>query len=58
MPDYEDMILARQEEREILEDYCDGECDGCPYYQSLPYTGWTIPEFFKETPKRCTLGEE
>lgn len=31
MPDYEDMILARQEEREILEDECDGNCDYCKY---------------------------
>lgn len=31
MPDYEDMILARQEEIEILEDQCDGECDYCKY---------------------------
>lgn len=31
MPDYEDLILKRQEEREILEDECSGECEHCPY---------------------------
>ena len=37
MPDYEDMILARQEEREILEDECSGECDYCPYRKIVRY---------------------
>lgn len=32
MPDYEDMILARQEAAEISED-CDGACFGCPLKQ-------------------------
>lgn len=29
MPDYEDMILERQELRELLED-CDEDCGRCP----------------------------
>lgn len=31
MPDYEAMILARQEEIENLLDQCDGECERCKY---------------------------
>ena len=38
MPDYEDLILQRQEEREILEDQCDYECDYCPYKRAVAYT--------------------
>ena len=37
MPDYEEMILARQEEREILEDECSGDCDYCPYRKIVRY---------------------
>lgn len=29
--DYEDLILQRQEQIEIWEDSCDGECERCPY---------------------------
>ena len=52
MPDYEDLILQRQEEREILEDCCSGECDYCPYAAEVPGTGERIdrePEYI------CTL---
>lgn len=38
MPDYEDLILKRQEEREILEDQCDYECDYCPYKRAVAFT--------------------
>ena len=53
MPDYEDMILARQEEIENLLDYCDGECERCAYSEpvrlSQPLNGeWLY---------RCTLTE-
>lgn len=34
MPDYEDMILQRQEMRDILED----ECDYCPYKRAVAFT--------------------
>lgn len=30
--DYEDLILQRQEEREIREDECDGRCFCCDYW--------------------------
>lgn len=36
--DYEDAILARQEEVEILEDECDGDCDHCNYARSITRT--------------------
>lgn len=54
MPDYEAMILARQEEIENLLDYCDGECERCAYREpvrlSQPINGeWLY---------RCTLTEE
>ena len=56
MPDFEDMILARQEERDILEDECNGECEQCPYCELVPdFRGWSIPEFTKEPVYRCAL---
>lgn len=33
MVDYEDLILQRQEIRDELLEYCDEECDCCPYGQ-------------------------
>lgn len=37
-PDYEAMILERQEEQELLED-CSGECDYCRYKVEVRLTG-------------------
>lgn len=38
MPDYEEMILARQDERDILEDECNYECEYCPWARTVPVT--------------------
>ena len=38
MPDYESLILQRQEEIEILEDECDGDCDYCRFRMTIPGT--------------------
>ena len=37
MPDYESLILERQERNEIFEDYtCNGDCADCDYYDECP----------------------
>ena len=55
MPDWEEMILARQDEREILEDECNGDCDYCPYKGIRPQReGWSVKEFAHED-YYCTL---
>lgn len=66
MPDYEDMILARQEERDNLLEYCDGECDRCAW--SEPIRIGTYPDgspryamtqaLNGEYYYRCTLTED
>ena len=39
MHNYEDMILAKQEEIEIMEDAgCDGDCDYCEWRAVIPGT--------------------
>ena len=38
MTDYEGLILSMQDERDILEDQCDGECDYCRYRMTVPGT--------------------
>lgn len=52
MPDYEDMILARQEELEMLLDDCDGECADCRYAREMP------TQYFYEEPRyMCCFSE-
>ena len=59
MVDYEDLILQRQEIRDELLEYCDGECDQCPYGKRIPASrGWSKAEFFKEDSWLCTLKED
>lgn len=36
MPDYEDLILQKQEEIELLEEECSGECDHCMFRERVP----------------------
>lgn len=55
MPDYEEMILARQDEREILEDECDCECEYCPYVRIVPGTDERID---REPSYYCGLCDE
>lgn len=52
MPDWEEMILARQDERAILEDECSGDCDYCPYKGIRPGSGERID---REPDYYCTL---
>lgn len=40
MIDWEGRILARQEEREILEDQCDERCEYCIYSEYNPDAGF------------------
>lgn len=57
--DYEAMILARQDLRDELLEYCDGECEQCPFSERIPASrGWSKAEFFKEDVYRCTLKGE
>lgn len=57
--DYEAMILARQDLRDELLEYCDGECNQCPFAETVPRDrGWSRSEFFKEDVYRCTLKGE
>lgn len=54
MPDWEDDFSAT-DEREILEDECNGDCDYCPYKGIRPQRdGWTVNEFTREA-YYCTL---
>jgi len=55
MPDWEGMILARQDERAILEDECNGNCELCPYKGIRPpWHRVTEPEEFPDD-YYCTL---
>lgn len=55
MPDYEDMILARQEAIEIMEDACVGDCDHCPFRSRLP---GDIDRIDREPRYYCSLFDE
>lgn len=56
MPDYEALILAKQDEIQIREDMgCDdGECDHCPYRMIVPGTDERID---REPAYYCSLFE-
>lgn len=55
MIDYESLILQHQEELEILEDACSGDCDYCPYKRTVPGTDFRID---REPAYRCGLFSE
>lgn len=54
MPDYEGLILARQDLRDILEDECDYDCDYCPYKRAIG----PIDRIDREPVYTCGLREE
>lgn len=57
MPNFEDMILARQEEIELREDCCSlfGDCDECKYRRIVPGTDERID---REPKYYCSLFDE
>ena len=55
MPDYEDLILQKQEEIEALEEECSGDCDYCRYKYIVPGTDERID---REPSYYCGLSDD